>query len=299
MTPAAKSPTIGLMKRIPPIHALVAFEAAVRLGGFAQAAAELCVTPSAVSHRIRQLEEHLGTKLFERTPSGVRLTTAGHMYVESVREAFGKLAWASGGAAPVIKLRVSVPPTFARQLLIPHLPDFYRQWPEVELEIHLSIPLQDVTAETADVEIRWGYGGYSESQAVKLFDDQATPLATPDYKAGLAMKEPRDIRQATLLRTPLMPWRPWFEAAGLDWPEPERGPLYNDVGMLLEGAAGGQGVALAISRVATAWTDTGRLVPLFDVRAPWPLAYYVVPSARQAGRPEVAAFVDWLVETFA
>jgi LysR family glycine cleavage system transcriptional activator len=69
--------------------------------------------------------------------------------------------------------------------------------------------------------------------------------------------------------------------------------------MLLEAAAGGQGLALAISRVATAWTDTGRLVPLFDVRAPWPLAYYVVPSARQAGRPEVAAFVDWLVETFA
>jgi len=193
------------MKRIPPIHALVAFEAAVRLGGFAQAAAELCVTPSAVSHRIRQLEEHLGTKLFERTPSGVRLTTAGHMYVESVREAFGKLAWASGGATPVIKLRVSVPPTFARQMLIPRLPDFYRQWPEVELEIHLSIPLQDVTAETADVEIRWGYGGYGDSRAVKLFDDLATPLATPELRARLAMKEPRDIRQATLLRTPLMP----------------------------------------------------------------------------------------------
>lgn len=287
------------MKRIPPIHALVAFEAAVRLGGFAQAAAELCVTPSAVSHRIKQLEEHLGTRLFERSPTGVRLTTAGHLYVESVREAFGKLAWASGGAPPPVKLRVSVPPTFARQLLIPRLPDFYRQWPDVELEIHLSIPLLDVIAESADVEIRWGYGGYADRRAIKLFDDCATPLATPAYRDGAALAGAADLRQATLLRTPLMPWRPWFEAAGLDWPEPERGPVYNDVGMLLEAAAGGQGVALAIGRVAAAWTDPGRLVPLFDIRAPWPLAYYLVPSAARGGRPEVSAFVDWMAETFA
>jgi len=287
------------MKRIPPIHALVAFEAAVRLGGFAQAATELCITPSAVSHRIRQLEEHLGTRLFERTPTGVRLTTAGHMYVESVREAFGKLAWASGTAAAPVKLRVSVPPTFARQMLIPRLPDFYRQWPDVELEIHLSIPLLDVVAESADVEVRWGYGGYGERRAIKLFDDCATPLATVAYRERNGLARPEDLQRATLLRTPLMPWRPWFEAAGLGWPEPERGPLYNDVGMLLEAAAGDQGVALAIARVAAAWTDADRLVPLFDQRAPWPLAYYVVPSENRAARPEVSAFVDWMVETFA
>jgi DNA-binding transcriptional LysR family regulator len=245
------------------------------------------------------LEEHLGTRLFERTPTGVRLTTAGHLYVESVREAFGKLAWASGGAAAPAKLRVSVPPTFARQLLIPRLPDFYRQWPDVEVEVHLSIPLLDVTAESADVEIRWGYGGYGDRQAIKLFEDWATPLAAPAYRDEVALTGPADLRRATLLRTPLMPWRPWFEAAGLDWPEPERGPLYNDVGMLLEGAAGGQGDALAISRVAAAWTDAGRLAPLFEVKAPWPLAYYVMPAGGRAGRPEVSAFLEWMTETFA
>ena len=113
----------SVVRRVPPMHALAAFEAAARLGGFAPAADELCVTPSAVSHRIRQLEAMLGTPLFERTPAGVRPTTVGRLYLESVREAFDKLAQAGAVLQPEReRLRVSLPPSFARQLLMARLP---------------------------------------------------------------------------------------------------------------------------------------------------------------------------------
>ncbi len=281
------------------MHALAAFEAAARVGGFAQAAEELCITPSAVSHRIRQLESLLGMALFERVPGGVRLTTGGRMYLESVREAFDRLAHA-GAATPRERerLRVSVPPTFARQLLMARLPEYLRLYPEVELEVHLSIPLQDVTAEQADVEVRWGRGDYPGHVVRKLFDDEIVPLAAPAYAARHALEHPADLARAQLLRSPLLPWRPWFVAAGLDWSEPERGAVFNDLGMLLEVAAAGLGVAVCTTRLTAAWVESGRLRPLFHTSAPAPFTYHVLHTPAQGRRAVVGDFSEWLAATF-
>lgn len=276
------------------MHALAAFEAAARLGGFAPAAEELCVTPSAVSHRIRQLESRLGLALFERTPAGVRLTTGGRLYLEQVRLAFETLARAGGPAAARERLRVSVPPTFARQLLMPRLPDFLQHHPDIQLEVHLSIPLQDVTAETADVEVRWGRGDYPERVVAKLFDDVCGPYATPAYAAARSLEVPTDLARAELLRSPLLPWRPWFAQAGLDWPEPEQGAVFNDLGMLLEVAASGFGVAPGTRRLAMAWVEAGRLVPLFELAVEAPCTYYAVATPAAHARPAVAEFMAWL-----
>ncbi|MCK0510630.1 LysR substrate-binding domain-containing protein [Aromatoleum buckelii] len=290
----------SVVRRVPPMHALAAFEAAARLGGFAQAADELCVTPSAVSHRIRQLEAMLGTPLFERTPAGVRPTTVGRLYLESVREAFGKLAQAGALLQPEReRLRVSLPPTFARQLLMARLPEYLRSHPEVEVEMHLSIPLQDVTAETADVEVRWGRGDYPERTVCKLFDDVVMPLAAPQWVAARALRGVADLARAELLRSPLLPWRPCFAAAGLDWPEPERGAVFNDLGMLFEVAAAGLGAAVGTRRLSAAWVDTGRLVPLFGVTAPAPFTYYAVATPAQHKRAVVRDFIAWLAGVFA
>ena len=287
-------------RRVPPMHALAAFEAAARLGGFAPAAEELCVTPSAVSHRIRQLETLLGTALFERAPGGVRPTTAGRLYLENVREAFDRLAQAGALLRPEReRLRVSVPPTFARQLLMARLPEYLRAHPEVEMEVHLSIPLQDVLAETADVEVRWGRGDYPERVVEKLFDDELLALAAPALVAARELHCPADLARAELLRSPLLPWRAWFAAAGLEWPEPERGAVFNDLGMLFEVAAAGLGVAVGTRRLSAAWVETGRLVPLFGVSAPAPFTYYAVATPAQARCAPVRAFVDWLAATFA
>ena len=287
--------------RLPPLHALAAFEAAARLGGFAPAAAELCITPSAVSHRIRQLEAQLGEALFERSPGGVRLSAAGARHLGSVREAFDKLAQlaqGAGAAAAPARLRVGAPPTFARNLLIPRLPDFYRQWPDIEIEVAVQAPLQDKPPRH-DVDIRFGNGRFDERPATRLFEDRLLVLAAPRYCSERALREPADLRHAELLRSPLLPWRPWFAAAGLDWPEPARGPSFTDLGILLEAAASGLGVALCTRRLAAHWTASGQLQPLFALGLASPSSYYALVEPQAAAqRAEVAAFLDWLGNAF-
>ncbi len=285
--------------RLPPMHALAAFESAARLGGFAQAAAELCITPSAVSHRIRQLEAQLGESLFDRSPTGVRLSEAGQRYLGDVREAFDKLArLVRDDAPPVWRLRVGVPPTFARNLLIPRLPEFYRQWPDIEIEVAVQAPMQD-KPERHDIDIRFGHGRFDERLTTRLFDDVVAVLAAPGYQSRLALAQPHDLERAELLRSPLVPWRPWFAAAGLEWPEPARGPSFTDLGILLEAAASGLGAAVCPRRIAGRWTEGGWLVPLFGIVTPATSTYYTLVQRDQAQRPEVAAFLEWLAATFA
>lgn len=284
--------------RLPPLHALAAFESAARLGGFAQAAAELCITPSAVSHRIRQLESLLGESLFDRSPTGVRLSEAGRRYVGGVREAFDKLSQLRcDEAAPVLRLRVGAPPTFARNLLIPRLPAFYRQWPDIEIEVAVEAPMHD-KPERHDIDIRFGRGHFDERVTTRLFDDSVGVFAAPDYQRTRALDQPADLARAELLRSPLVPWRPWFAAAGLDWPEPARGLRFTDLGILLEAAASGLGVAACTGRIAERWTGSGQLVPLFGLTVPADSTYYTLVQRELAQRPEVAAFLDWLGTTF-
>jgi DNA-binding transcriptional LysR family regulator len=282
------------LPRLPPLHALAAFESAARLGGFAPAAAELCVTPSAVSHRIRLLEAQLGEQLFERSPVGVRLSDAGQRYLLGVREAFDLLAQLGRtDEAAARPLRVGSPPTFARNLLIPRLPEFYRPWPDIEIEVAVAAPMQD-KPDRHDVDIRFGSGGFDERESIRLFDDQTVALAAADYRDARTLQQPADLARAELLRCPLLPWRPWFAAAALDWPEPTRGPVFTDLGILLEAAASGLGVALCTRRIAETWTAPDRLVPLFDLAAPSASTYHLLVDRDAGQRPEVAAFVEWL-----
>ena len=208
------------IQRLPPIHALIAFESAARLGGFAQAATELCITPSAVSHRIRQLEAQLGEQLFERSPTGVRPSESGQRCLQGVREAFDRLAHLSRAEAPdVLRLRVGSPPTFARNMLIPRLPEFYRQWPDIEIEVAVAAPMQE-KPERHDVDIRFGAGPFDERVTTRMFDDTVVALAAPDYSTKRALHDPADLARAELLRSPLVAWKPWFDSTNLKWPEP-------------------------------------------------------------------------------
>jgi LysR family transcriptional regulator, glycine cleavage system transcriptional activator len=285
--------------RLPSIHALAAFESAARLGGFAQAAAELCITPSAVSHRIRQLESQLGESLFDRSPTGVRLSDAGRRYLGLVREAFDRLSQLARDEDPApLRLRVGAPPTFARNLLIPRLPGFYRLWPDIEIDVAVQAPLQE-KPERHEVDIRFGRGPrFDDRPPAKLFDDVNVALAAPAYAQALGMQQPTDLQRAALLRTPLVAWQPWFAAAGLDWPEPTRGQSFTDLGILLEAAASGLGVAVCPQRIGEQWIAAGSLVPLFGVAVPASNTYYTLVQPDQLHRPEVAAFVEWLGATF-
>ena len=285
------------LNRLPPIHTLAAFESAARLGGFAQAAAELCITPSAVSHRIRQLETLLGEQLFDRSPTGVRLTPAGQRTLQRVREAFGKLAQLFSTETQGMRLTVGSPPTFARNLLIPRLPEFYQQWPDIDIQLIVAAPMQD-KPERHDVDIRFGKEPFDDRLSIKLFDDQLLVLAAPAYLSRRPLGCLADLAKAELLRSPLVPWQPWLAAAGLEPREPSRGASFTDLGFLLEAAASGLGVAICPARVAQRWQESGQLVALFDVAVASESTYYALVNREAAQRPEVDAFLDWLRTTF-
>lgn len=293
------------MPSVPPLHLLLAFEACARHASFARAAAELSVTPSAVSHRIRDLEDNLGERLFLRRGRRVELTIAGARYLGDVREALERLARLARprlGERTRERLRIASPPTFARQLLASRLATFAAAHPAIDLELSLSIPFSDVTAAEADVEIRFGDGRYPGVTARRLFEETLFPVASAEYARRLApggAVGAAAIAGATLLRNPRDSWRAWFAAAGLEVAEPRSGPLFNDLGLLVEAAAQGQGVALARSRLARAWLDSRAVVRLSPIEAPSPNAYYVLVAAADAQRPAVRGFVDWLRAQFA
>ena len=279
--------------RFPSIDGLRAFEAAARLGTFERAAEELSITASAVSKRVGTVEDLLGAQLLVRGAKALGLTAAGKEYLEQVRAALGLLA-----AVPLHqrtaqrqeRLRVCAPPTFARQILVPNLEAFTSAHPQVELEVMLSIPYLDPGTADADIEVR--NGDSQGAGGTLLMRDVVTPLVSPALLQRVGpMPEPADLRRAPLLRTPLDPWAPWFQAAGLPWPEPSHGPKLVDLGLLLEAAVSGQGVALGRPSLARNWLATGALVPLFAINAQPTNHYFLMPHA--ASDP-AAAFAQWI-----
>ena len=291
----AASFSASAARRIPPIQCLLTFEALARLRSVTLTADELCVTPSAVSHRVKQLEQILGTRLFGR--ADFSLTTDGSAYLAHVREGLTALQhFPGGGAAPgKRRLKIAVTPTFARAILIPRLRQFTEAYPEIDLALHVSIPLLDVLAEDADLVVRYGPGHYADVEHVEISRDVLTPLASPAFvREHGPFDRPEDLEGLPLLRSPLEPWRSWFAVVGLDWPEPNEGSQFNDVGLMCDAAAAGMGVAPARLKLAAPWLEQGTLVRLFDIDAPSPHAHYLCWHTGTMDRWECAAFADWL-----
>lgn len=285
--------------RIPPVHALSAFEAAARHGSFALAAEELCITPSALSHRIRLLEEFVGERLFLRDGRNVGLSEFGRRYLDVVRQALRTLTdfpMPRRAASAQPRVKITVPPTFARYMLVPKLASFTQNHPDIAVEIYLSVPLYDLSLSESDIEVRFGVGKYPNLQSEMLFAEPTFAVASPAYlkKTG-PIETPADLQNASLLRSALEPWQPWFEAAGLDWPEPASGLRVDDLGLLLEMVKHGHGVGLTREHFARDMIARGDVVRLFDRQlATPPHAYYVVYEKQVRERPEVEVFLDWM-----
>lgn len=278
--------------RLPSLEALRAFEAALRLGSFERAADELAVGASAVGKRIAALESLIGTELLQRGGKALTPTAAGLDYLAQIRPALTLLAAVPQHRRHVQRarrLRVSAPPTFARQILVPALGDFAAAHPGIELEVVLSIPFLDLRPGEADVEVM--HGDPSASDATVLMHDVVLPLAAPALiQRHRPLRHPGDLSAWPLLRTPLEPWTPWFQAAGLGWPEPHSGPMLVDLGLTLEAAVAGQGVALGRPSLARSWLASGALQPLFALHTR-PARHYVV---RHGSGAHASAFAAWL-----
>jgi LysR family transcriptional regulator, glycine cleavage system transcriptional activator len=291
--------------RLPSIEGLRAFQMVARLGNLERAGEQLNITASAVSKRIATVEDLIGAPLFKRTAKTLTLTATGTEYLAQVSAALALLQ-----AMPLHqrasqrqqRLRVTAPPTFARQILVPHLVEFTQKHPLVELELVLSIPYLDAPASaaktSADIEIR--NGDAVAAGGTPLMQDTLIPMASPNLIAQHpALTHPSDLKKWPLLRTPLEPWTPWFRAAGLDWPEPQSGPKLVDLGLTLEAAVSGQGVVLARPSLARAWVASGALKPLFHITALPAHGYYLMPFESGGTAQEFAAWAGALCERVA
>ena len=284
--------------RIPPIQGLLAFEAVARLRSVTLASEELSVTPSAISHRIRQLETHLALKLFAR--HDFSLSVDGVAYLVRVREALAALQQVPGPShdSGRVRLRVAVTPTFSRQLLLPRLALFRHAYPEIALSLQVTIPLLNMTAEESDIELRFGTGPFPDRESMHLLSDEVSPVCSPDYlhEAGPfdGFDNAEAVSRARLIRTPLEPWRTWFMACGVAQAEPRDGDQFNDLGLVLDAAVTGFGVALMRLKIRQAWRDRERLVRLSPRSVRSPHDYFLCWKPGTLERWECATFIDWL-----
>ncbi|MEM9350454.1 MAG: transcriptional regulator GcvA [Pseudomonadota bacterium] len=294
------------MKRdLPPLNALRAFEAAARLLSFTSAADELGVTPGAVSHQIRALEDWNGAPLFVRETRALRLTEAGRSALPMMTEAFDALATATAQMREVQESRhltISVSPGFGSLWLLPRLDRFRQLHPEFEIRIDGTDRLIDVSAGEADVAIRYGPGGYRGVHSDRLFSMRATPVCSPALlEAGPPIGKPSDLRHHTLLHVDWKEaegsWRMWLLAARARDVDAFRGPRFTKEEMAVSAALAGEGVALVGDRMAADHLAAGRLVRPFDAALSTPLvfAYHLLRQRRAEDLPKVAAFREWLL----
>jgi LysR family glycine cleavage system transcriptional activator len=287
------------MRRLPPLSALRAFEAAARHGSFKLAANELAVTPTAISHQIRFLEEYTGLGLFERQVRKVVLTDAGAALYPVLRDGFNAFeAVLQGLAAHKARrqVRISATNAFMARWLAPRVADFRRLHPDIDLELHASDQAVELGGELADLAIRYGRGPYPGMVSEPLFADRFAPVASP----ALAVSGPADLAAFPLIdfkwsrQHPLNPtWKNWFAAAGLAWPAPRGQLRFSDEGHAIQAALAGQGVALLSLELVADELAAGRLVQPFGPAIPGH-TYHLVRSAGHAPAPHVEAAQAWL-----
>lgn len=288
-------------RSIPQLTSLRAFEAAGRLQSFKAAAEELNVTPAAISHQVKALEDVLGTLLFHRITRSLALTDTGRAALPLVSEGFGKLAEAMDLLGSKQPLSVSVSPSFGSIWLVPRLDRFYARHPEIELRIDGTDRVVDIARGEADLAIRYGAGGYPGVQVDQLFQQHNLPVCSPDLANGTpGLKTPADLSNHTLLHVEWKEaeasWRMWLRAAGLSQVEPTRGPRFTQEAMALQAAIDGQGVALLGDRLVSDHLASGQLIRPFDQALTTKLRFSYHLVSRRKTSAEVDAFRKWMIE---
>ena len=293
-----------MSRPLPPLNALRAFEAIARHLSFAKGAEELHVTPAALSHQIRGLEEQLGLTLFHRRARAIELTDAGrvlypglHAGFESVRDAVGRLDRAREHRVLVI----SATPGLTAKWLVPRLWTFMAAHPDIDARISASLRYADFIADDVDVAIRLSNGIHPDLHVEKLFDDFVLPVCSPRLvESGLKRLE--DVSRFTLihydipLSSPSPPlWTDWLKVAEVSGVDPTRGLRFNVSDHALDAAVAGAGVSLSYKLIASDDVRTGRLVIPFGPELPiTERAYHFVCLKGHEERPNVRAFRDWL-----
>lgn len=293
------------MKRLPPLNALRAFEAAARHLSFSRAAEELSVTPGAVSQQIKALEDFIGAPVFRREKRGLLLTDAAQASLPALRDGFRSLEEAAmrlKAARASGRLTISVAPSLASKWLVPRLDGFQARHPDIDVWISADMKVVDFGEGDVDLAIRYGAGRYPGLAVDLLMNETIVPVCSPSLLKGEdALHAPADLERFTLLHDgspdndeTCPTWTMWLKAAGVQGVDGSRGPVFNQSSLVVEAAVAGRGVALAKSALAESDLAAGRLVVAFDVATPIAFAYHLVRPPAHDSNPAVRAFMDWV-----
>lgn len=285
-----------LLPRMPPLPALRAFESAARHNSFSLAAKELSLTHGAIGHQVRSLEDELGVQLFARVGRGLQLTPEGKILAERVRAALLDIAAAVHAVKRKInhqKLTISVVPSFAARWLAPRLGSFIEQHAELEIFVQTSNILVDFARDEVDIGLRVGLGDWPGVHAEKFLDDCFYPVCAPSFNNGKLPQHPSELLNFPLLLSDREPWTPWFQAAGIDAPEPH-GATYDNSVMLLQTVKKGHAIGLTRDVLVKEDLARGDVVRLFDISIVCPMAYYFVCPPELLHTKKVQSFRDWL-----
>ena len=287
-------------RRMPPLNAVRAFEAAARHLNFTRASEELFVTQAAVSHQVKALEQWLGVPLFERQGRNVFLPPAGQAYFTEVREILDRLVEATARARiadAAGPLTVSMLASFAANWLVPRLGRFNAAHPDVEVRISAQDHLVDFSRDNVDMAVRYGNGDWPALDVVPLMPEDVFPVCSPALLDGTRpLRTPSDLRYFNLLHDDMqINWSAWLEAAGVADIDPDRGTRIDLSALVVDAAVDGQGVALARSALVGHHLAAGRLVKPFDVQLPARYAYYVVYPPRSRELHRVQVFTAWMI----
>ncbi|WP_394830529.1 transcriptional regulator GcvA [Pendulispora rubella] len=305
---ASEKVSLASSRRLPPLNAVRAFEAAARQGGFQAAGAELHVSANAVGRLVKILEDWLGVPLFRRLARGVALTDAGRDYLDRVTPLLDQLAEATADlqrAESSKVLTVSAVPSFAARWLMPRFGRFTARYPELDVRVLASVPPTDFAREGVDVAIRLGPGTYEGLRSDLLLHEDFFPVCSPRLAAGKPrLRKPKDLAKHVLLheewewRIPLqIDWPRWLGAMGISGVDARRGPRFSYSHMTLQAAEEGQGVALASSALVGDALASRRLVrPFGDRFVRGPYGFFIVSPLGSAARDKVVAFRDWALE---
>jgi LysR family transcriptional regulator, glycine cleavage system transcriptional activator len=286
------------MKRIP-VGPLRAFDVAARTLNLTAAAGELSVTHAAVSRQVKQLEERLGLKLFERLPRGLKLTAHGALLAEGTREAFDRLANAIEDiSTPAVrrKLTITTFASLAARWLMPRIQAFATKFPEVDLQVSTTARLVDFAREDVDIGIRFGHGRYPGMHVTTLFQPKEIVVCSPSLlKRGPPLRTFADLNNHTLLHDDTHgTWTHWLDSVGAKGINAKRGIVCGDRNAMLQAALEGQGVAIASSVFAGIDLASGRLVQVFDQEVTSEFSIYAVCLPRRLNDPLVSGVLEWL-----
>lgn len=292
-------------KQLPPLGALLAFEAAAKFGSFANAASKLFITPAAVSQKIRSLEEQLGVQLFERSKKGVTLTRVGQSYLIFIHEALENIRLGQQQIKQFTNLNVLTItsfPSLAAKWLMPQVLSWMDSHAEVEIRVEASHSRVDFNRSASDISIFFGSQDCSGLMLDKLFTDSVSLVASPQLIQSIDnINDLNALFQLPMIYIDwgdhnhnLPNWEDWLQAAGVSIEKTKGGPHFNLSSMAIEAAVKGKGLLLGQHMLIKNELQAGTLVTLSDIRLPLGQSYYLVYPKRTLNNPNAVVFIEWL-----